>query len=64
MPMGIVMFDVLDQGKKPARNIRKNSQDSAPDIAFVLAFLSEIQTPLGSEFEAVWDANSGELYES
>lgn len=33
------------------------------EIAEIYAALSERQEPLGVEFEAVWDANSGQLYE-
>ena len=42
----------------------KNTHEFAKDIASVFASLSEGQEPLGSEFEAVWDANLAELYES
>ncbi len=38
--------------------------DFAREIAEFYAFLSEGQEPLGSEFEAVWDANVDNLYES
>ena len=36
----------------------------AAEIASVYAALSDTQGPLGSEFEAVWDANVDHLYES
>ena len=42
----------------------ENTHEFAKDIASVFASLSEGQEPLGSEFEAVWDANLAELYES
>ena len=41
----------------------ENTREFAKDITSVFASLSEGQEPLGSEFEAVWDANLAELYE-
>ena len=40
------------------------AQDFGRKIAAVYAALSEGQEPLGAEFEAVWDANVTQLYES
>ena len=40
------------------------AQDFGREIAAVYASLSEGQEPLGAEFEAVWDANVADLYES
>ena len=37
---------------------------AADRIAEVYASLAEDQEPLGSEFEAVWDANAATLYEA
>ena len=34
-----------------------------PEIADIFADLAEGQEPLGPEFEAVWDANTDNLYE-
>lgn len=39
-------------------------QEFAQEIASVYATLAEGQKPLGREFEAVWDANIEQLYES
>ena len=40
------------------------AQDFGLEIAAVYASLAEGQEPLGAEFEAVWDANVADLYES
>ena len=40
------------------------TQDFGQEIAAVYASLSGGQEPLGAEFEAVWDANVAQLYES
>ena len=40
------------------------ADEFAREIAGVYAALSERQEPLGAEFEAVWDANAADLYES
>ena len=40
------------------------AQDFADGIARVYASLLQGQEPLGAEFEAVWDANVSDLYES
>ncbi len=40
------------------------AQDFGREIATVYASLSDGQEPLGAEFEAVWDANVADLYES
>jgi len=40
------------------------AQDFGREIATVYALLSDGQEPLGAEFEAVWDANVADLYES
>lgn len=40
------------------------AQDFGREIVAVYASLSEGQEPLGAEFEAVWDANVADLYES
>ena len=39
-------------------------QTFASEIEMIYSALSEDQEPLGSEFEAVWDAHLHELYES
>lgn len=39
-------------------------QTFASEIGMIYSALSEDQEPLGSEFEAVWDAHLHELYES
>lgn len=40
------------------------AQDFADGVAKVYASLLQGQEPLGAEFEAVWDANVADLYES
>ena len=40
------------------------AEDFRLKISAVYASLSEGQTPLGAEFEAVWDNNIDQLYES
>ena len=40
------------------------AQDFADGVARVYASLLQGQEPLGAEFEAVWDANVSDLYES
>jgi len=40
------------------------SDDLAKDVAAIFELLSERQEPLGAEFEAVWDENAAELYQS
>lgn len=41
-----------------------SSDTFAHEIAQVYAALSANQEPLGAEFEAIWDANIADLYES
>ncbi len=48
----------------PNSNLSIISQNFAAEIAKMFSVLSEDQEPFGSEFEAVWDANLNELYES
>jgi len=40
------------------------AQDFADSVARVYASLLQGQEPLGAEFEAIWDANVADLYES
>jgi hypothetical protein len=40
------------------------TQDFADRVARVYASLLQGQEPLGAEFEAIWDANVADLYES
>jgi hypothetical protein len=43
---------------------KTSSHDFAQEVAGIFASLSEGQEPLGAEFEAVWDENVDELYQS
>lgn len=40
------------------------SEDFARELTAIYASLLESQEPLGAEFEAVWEANIPEMYES
>ena len=41
-----------------------SEQEFSQKIAAIYASLLEDQEPLGAEFEAIWDANTDQLYES
>ncbi|MGR3498801.1 MAG: hypothetical protein ACU0E9_07905 [Limimaricola soesokkakensis] len=50
--------------KKLSRSEPAPAKEFAGKVGSIFAALSEGQEPLGAEFEAVWDANMDDLYES
>lgn len=65
-PVYVTAHSESTHSSELAQTVYKSSdaKDFGQEIAAIYASLSSGQEPLGAEFEAVWDENVAELYES